>query len=153
VYLFVLKGSWKVYFLVTVQLKCKVTFECIWNMPLTCLRRILHALPHLAKKAWQLIKSCCSFIARFCTLTDTFCVRSGHVWMLLLSWAVLHLWFQWTQDTLNYLKSCIEMAKFLMSAALLENQNFYWLQAHPLGGFFTEIFIVWIWYCYVTNLL
>ena len=52
-----------------------------------------------SKRVWQLHVPCCSFIARFCTCMDIFCVcsgrvshlckkRLGHVQMLPWSWAV-----------------------------------------------------------------
>ena len=94
----------------TVQLSSKAMFARIQNTPLMHPRRVLHASCMCSgwKRAWQLIKSCCSFIMRFCTCMDVSCVHSGcvshmfrmhlmcmlerecswRVWTLPRSWAV-----------------------------------------------------------------
>ena len=52
-----------------IQLSSKVTFACIPDV--FCM--------HSGKKAWQLCKSCCSFIMRFCACMDASCARFGHI--------------------------------------------------------------------------
>ena len=72
-----------------VQLSSKVTFAPFRNAPLMhprCTARVLDmscmssvCVLRLAKKGWQLIKSCCSSIARFCAFTDASRVHSVRV--------------------------------------------------------------------------
>jgi len=57
-------------------------FESVWNVPLTCPRHVLHVSRkhHIwQKRAWQLIKFCCSCIARLCACMDASHTRSGHI--------------------------------------------------------------------------
>ena len=51
--------------------------KCTSHASQMCLASILDTSHVWQKRARQLIKSCCSFIARFCACTDAFCVHFG----------------------------------------------------------------------------
>jgi len=52
------------------QMQTRIHSRCIRHAFWTRLAYVLNAYRSWQKWAWQLIKSCCSFITRFCTCTD-----------------------------------------------------------------------------------